>query len=192
MTAEVSAILPIRSFAGMTRLSPALDPADRRALSRALADRAMDAVNGAGLEVVVVSDDSEVRAWARTRGANTATDSGFGLSASVTAVVGELHDAAWMVIHADLPLIDAETLASIAKMVAAGATVVCPSLDGGTNVIAGHGAFEFSYGPGSFPRHLARLPQAKVYVSRAAALEIDTVDHYLALSTLGYTPSLAP
>jgi 2-phospho-L-lactate guanylyltransferase len=187
----VTAIVPIRSFHGMTRLSNELTPDERYTLSRWLADSVMEAVLGAGLKGVVVSDDPAVRTWAQSRGADTASDRGSGLSDSVSAAVGDLRGGSWIAIHADLPLIQSGIVAEIARTVDAGKTVICPSLDGGTNVIGAHGPFEFSYGPGSFTRHLAKLRNAKIWIDRSTALEVDTIEHYLALSTLGFTPSLA-
>ena len=94
-------------------------------------------------------------------------------------------------VHADLPLIDAASVELVTQCLDAGQWVVCPSLDGGTNAIAGFGPFEFSYGPGSFTRHLAMIPDATVIVSPSLAIEVDTVEHFRALSKLGYVSTLA-
>jgi 2-phospho-L-lactate guanylyltransferase len=175
----------------MTRLSSDLTANQRHALSTSLASVAVKAALGAGLRVVVVSSDPEVRAWATVNGAESIDDRGSGLSESVTAAVGLLGDDTWLVVHADLPLLDSDTMVRLAGLVATGGSVVCPSLDGGTNIIGGSGPFEFSYGPGSFTRHLAERVGATVVVSKALAIEVDTADHHAALSALGYMPSLA-
>ncbi len=174
----------------MTRLDNFLDPDARRALSIELAGIVHDAVSRAGLDTVIVSDDEEVRTWAAHRRAACAEDSGAGLDASVAAVVSSLQTP-WAVFHADLPLITHNSVALVAHEIADGRPVVCPSLDGGTNVIAGFGPFDFSYGPGSFTRHLAMLPGATVLVDPALAIDVDTAAHYLALSRLGHPSSVA-
>lgn len=192
MKTVVTAIVPIRSFNGMTRLATELTPSERGALSQHLADVVVDAASEAGLDVVVVSDDLDVRRWARAKGARPVDDRGSGLSDSVSGVVTDLDDGPWIVLHADLPLVNPAVVAAIAREVAAGLSVVCPSLDGGTNVIGGRGSFTFDYGPGSFTRHLAKLPGARVLSELALAIEVDTVDHYRALSKLGYLSRVAP
>ena len=56
-------------------------------------------------------------------------------------------------------------------------TVLVPSYDGGTNVIAGTGSgFRFSYGMASFHRHLAANPDATVLTHPLLALDLDTGD----------------
>ena len=191
----VTAVVPIRSFQGMTRLSDELTSAQRRELSEHLATTVVDAASRAGLTVVVVSDDPEVREWASGKLCVIASDgdtgTGQGLNRSVTQAVAGLGWGAWIVLHADLPLIDPAIVSRVADEVAEGRSVVCPSLDGGTNAIAGWGPFDFAYGPGSFTNHLSKLPDAKVIVDRAIAIDIDTIGHYTALRTLGRTPSLA-
>jgi 2-phospho-L-lactate guanylyltransferase len=191
LRAAVTAIVPIRSFNGMTRLSTELTPDERRSLSENLADSVVDAALASGLDVVVVSDDPDVRAWARTKKVQPVDDRGSGLSDSVSGAVSDLEGGPWIVLHADLPLVNPTVLTAIARKVETGGSVVCPSLDGGTNVIGGWGPFTFEYGPGSFTRHLAQLPDARVLVELALAIEVDTVDHYRALSKLGYLPRVA-
>ncbi|HZD03689.1 MAG TPA: hypothetical protein VE173_02190, partial [Longimicrobiales bacterium] len=40
-------------------------------------------------------------------------------------------------------------------------------------LIGGHGPTSFSYGPGSFRRHLPRLPRPRVIVRLGLALDLD-------------------
>jgi len=80
----------------------------------------------------------------------------------------------WAVIHADLPLVTVEDLAAFFGAMAGGAAIA-PSHDGGTNVIgAGLAEFRFQYGPGSFHRHLAAVPGARVVCRPNLALDLDT------------------
>lgn len=174
----------------MTRLNDVLSADGRRALSIDLAGVVHSAVADTGLHVVVMSDDADVRSWADALGSDVVRDGGAGLSQSLSSVVADLATP-WAVFHADLPLLDSASVALVAREIVGGRSVLCPSLDGGTNVIGGCGTFDFSYGPGSFTRHLSMLPGARVIVDRALAIEVDTAAHYTALSTLGYTSRVA-
>jgi 2-phospho-L-lactate guanylyltransferase (CobY/MobA/RfbA family) len=54
-------------------------------------------------------------------------------------------------------------------------SAIVPSYDGGTNVIGGHADdFPFSFGPGSFQRHLAKAPSAVVVTLPRLVLDLDT------------------
>ena len=67
-------------------------------------------------------------------------------------------------------------LEGVATRVASGTTVLAPSRDGGTNLIAGTGHFAFAYGPGSFVRHIAAAAGAAplVLIRTGLAVELDT------------------
>lgn len=80
MSTGVTAIVPIRSFSGMTRLSSDLTANQRHKLSTSLASVAVKAALGADLRVVIVSSDPEVRAWATVKGIDSIDDNGSGLS----------------------------------------------------------------------------------------------------------------
>lgn len=169
----------------MSRLASVLRPDQRRALSLSLASRAVNASREAGLDLSIVSASPDVRAWADRRGLVTYPDPGGGLSVACAAAVAHIGDAPWIVLHADLPLVSASALRRVAQAAAAD-TVLVPSLDGGTNVIASTGRFPFAYGPGSFHRHLARTPAATVLPSAALSIDIDTPAQY------AVCPELAP
>jgi 2-phospho-L-lactate guanylyltransferase (CobY/MobA/RfbA family) len=78
------------------------------------------------------------------------------------------------VIHADLPLVSPPALQQVFDLARTN-TVLVPSYNAGTNIVAGTGsAFRFSYGPGSFHRHLVDNPHAVVHTSPLLALDLDT------------------
>jgi 2-phospho-L-lactate guanylyltransferase (CobY/MobA/RfbA family) len=56
-------------------------------------------------------------------------------------------------------------------------TVLVPSSDGGTNVIASRGWFPFAFGPNSFEHHFATVPTAAVMPSPELSIDIDTPVH---------------
>jgi len=180
---DVVAIVPIRDFQGMTRLAPVLSRRQRSSLARVLAERVVAATDDAGLRTLVVTASDDVWRWAVGRGLSVCDDPGSGLSAAAGAGVACSGDKPWIVIHADLPLVTAAAVAGVAQA-AINSTVIVPSHDGGTTVICGYGRFPFSYGTGSFHRHLAAEPRAKVFVSPQLSVDIDTPEHLASLPAL--------
>jgi 2-phospho-L-lactate guanylyltransferase (CobY/MobA/RfbA family) len=84
--------------------------------------------------------------------------------------------AAWMVVHADLPLLRPADLAPVVEHLESGGRAIAPSSDGGTSLLGASDPMPTSYGPGSFHRHLVRLgPGVRVFVSLGLALDLDTV-----------------
>ncbi len=149
----VAVLLPVKPFAdAKLRLSPALGPAARRDLARAMASHVL-ACAGA-LPVAVVCDDAEVAAWARDRGALVVWEPERGLNRAVEAGVDRLAaEGARRVIVAHADLAFAGDLVWVGRF--AGVTLVPDHRDDGTNVVCVpvRSGFTFSYGPGSFARH---------------------------------------
>ncbi|HZQ57255.1 MAG TPA: 2-phospho-L-lactate guanylyltransferase [Acidimicrobiales bacterium] len=147
-------LVPVKRFAeAKVRLAPALAPADRAALAREMAAAVLRAAHP--LPVAVVCDDTEVAEWARARGALVVWEPGRGLNGAVEAGVEQLALAGVervVVAHGDLP--HATGLATIIG--GEGAVLVPDRRRDGTNVavIPATVGFRFSYGPGSFERHL--------------------------------------
>lgn len=150
---SASVVVPVKAFsAAKVRLAGALEPAERAALARRMAEVVLAAA--APLPTVVVCDDDEVRAWAEGAGARVVWCPGRGLNGAVADGVAALRAdgvETAVVAHADLPL--ATTLGWAAEF--PGVTLVPDRRLDGTNVVAvptGAG-FAFSYGAGSFARH---------------------------------------
>ena len=108
-------------------------------------------------------------------------------SACAAAIEGA---PAWIVAHADLPGIDGPLVTSLAELARNG-VVIAPSADGGTNVIGSNEPVRFSFGPGSFHRHFAAHPHARIVVAPRSAVEIDTPAHLRSLPTR-WLPSTLP
>ena len=189
MSKEILAAIPVKPFGvAKRRLADRLDAPARSRVGRAIAARTAEAATDAGALVAVVTGDPGVAGWARSRGYLTIDErnaSAPGLDGAAEAVVD---DAArrrrpWAIIHADLPLITPASLRAIFDL-ASDNTVLVPSYDGGTNVIAGRGTrFAFSYGPSSFHRHIAANPRCVVRTDPLLALDLDTrIDLERALS----------
>ncbi len=151
----VAVLLPVKAFSdAKLRLASALDPAQRRALARAMATHVLEAAQD--LPVAVVCDDTEVADWARGHHALVVWEPERGLNRAVEAGVERLATEGArrvVVAHADLALAgDLGWVGAFADI-----TLVPDSRDDGTNVACvpvGVG-FTFSYGPGSFARHSA-------------------------------------
>ena len=170
---ETVALIPIRSFTGLTRLADSLDTRQRSRLSRTLAAGVLAAVSGAGLRAIVITSDSDVSGWALQHSATICEDPGTGLSEAAGAGVEMVGTAPWLVIHADLPLVTPRSIENVADMCVT-TTVIVPSYDGGTTVIGGRGRFTFSYGSGSFRRHYASAPNATIIISPELSIDVDT------------------
>jgi 2-phospho-L-lactate guanylyltransferase len=172
---HAAVLVPVKSFAvAKGRLSPLLTPDQRKRLSQWMAERVLAAAGE--LATYVACDDDEVAEWARARGAQVMWRPATGLNAAVTDSVSELRDMGVeyvVVAHSDLP--GASDLASLAR---ADHIVLVPDhrLDG-TNVVGvpTDVSFDFSYGGGSFTRHLqqAMASSHAVTVRHDAVLSLD-------------------
>jgi len=75
---------------------------------------------------------------------------------------------------------------------ASNTTVLVPSQDGGTNLIASEGPFPFAYGPGSFHRHFASVPRATIISTAELSIDIDSPTQLAAFPELSRASSLSP
>jgi 2-phospho-L-lactate guanylyltransferase len=183
---EAAVLVPVKSFDhAKVRLAAALPSTQRSALARAMGARVLAAA--LPLPVAVVCDDEEVAAWAASLGARVIWAPGQGLNQAVTegvACLAAVGVRQVTVAHADLPL--ATELVSLG-LICGGrdlrvVTLVPDRRLDGTNVAVvptGCG-FCFSYGPGSFRRHVNEALRAglalQVVQSAELAWDIDVPD----------------
>ena len=148
-------LVPVKPFAeGKRRLAGALSASERGRLVREMATQVLRSAGR--LPVAVVCDDTDVAAWARESGALVVWEPERGLNRAVEAGVERLAaEGVAQVIVAHSDLARARELAWVADF--AGVTIVPDRQDNGTNVICvpARSGFTFSYGPGSFARHVA-------------------------------------
>jgi 2-phospho-L-lactate guanylyltransferase len=153
------------------------------------------------IAVAVVSPDPEALALAARLGATAVRQAGSGLNEGLGAGRAWAEAAgasALLVVPADLPAVDAATLAEVvaAARSAAGpagepVVVLVPDRGGtGTNVllVAPAGAIPFAFGPGSRAAHAAAArARAITYVEVAGplALDLDTPEDLLAAEAAG-------
>lgn len=163
---DAGVVVPIRSFAGAkSRLAARFNAAERARLMQAMAERVAAAAGS--LPVAVVSSAPEVGAWAEDLGLDLLPDPG---SLDGAADAGRrwalgLGLARVVVAHADLPLV--ESLAPLAAPGPEQVAVLVPChRDDGTPLLSVPpvAAFRFSYGPGSFARHVAEAHRAGLRV----------------------------
>lgn len=170
-------LVPVKAFGeAKLRLAPALSPGQRRRLARTMATRVVR--SAAGMAVAVVCDDTEVAQWARSLGALVIWEPGRGLNGAVQEGVsrlGVMGVESVVVAAGDLPL--ATDLHWVTEF--DGITLVPDRRRDGTNVICVpvRAGFNFSYGPGSFSRHLAEAERVgtavRVVHSSPLAWDVD-------------------
>ncbi|MEY4175385.1 MAG: hypothetical protein RI900_2550 [Actinomycetota bacterium] len=171
-------LVPVKAFAdAKARLATALSPAERESLARYTATRVLAAAAPAA--VYVACDDDSVAQWASDHGAHVLWHPSVGLNRAIGNSVADLValGAPHVVIaHGDLP-----RATGLAALAAAGCITLVPDHAGdGTNVLSLPLPIEFgfSYGVGSFRRHLAAALASglRVRVRRdpLLALDIDT------------------
>jgi len=168
-------LVPVKAFeAAKGRLAAELEMSERVGLARHLAEGVVNAC--AGLDVVIVSEDPGVAEWAQAHGAEALHNPMPGLNAAVTHGTAELAARGVervLVTHADLAW-----PAALPDLFDLDGTVLVPDrhLDG-TNalVVDTDAGFTFSYGQGSFARHLSEADRlaAPVHVVRGVGLDLD-------------------
>lgn len=179
---EMWAIVPVKRLdRAKERLFPILGDA-RQDFAAAMASHVIATLAGSGLfaGIVVVTSDPHIASIAEGVGARVTPDQGDGLNAAMASGIayaraaGAAHLA---LIHADLPLLDGETLDRIVRLYRQGdeaVVVPCRRRDG-TNVLLlpTDMPFQPAFGQGSFERHCAMLGAAAVIGEARAAVDID-------------------
>ena len=174
----VLAAVPLRqSISPKSRLASVLSADTRRRLSMAMAARVLTAISESGAQPVVLAADTSVLHWAEQGGWEAVLDPEPSLNAAADGAVesARARGMAWMVVHADLPLVCRADIAAAARAIGARRWVLAPSSDGGTSLVGGPGEMEsgFAYGRGSFQRHLAALRHRCTQVLYRLGLALD-------------------
>ena len=148
----------------------------RSTLGRALAERTATLTIEAGLIPILVAGDEEVGEWALVNGFPSIPDPGEGLDAAALAGADWAVEASseWIVLHTDLPLLTVSELEELKESLTRAGMVIAPSADGGTSALGAREPADFSYGPGSFHRHLGRLPAAAIVIRPGLLHDVDT------------------
>ncbi|MHB8263448.1 MAG: 2-phospho-L-lactate guanylyltransferase [Acidimicrobiales bacterium] len=177
------------------RLATVLAPEARAKLAREMAEHVLDAARP--LPCAVVCDDNEVSQWAARRGAIVLHAPAQGLNRAVSSGVETLFSygaTEVIVVHSDLPY--ATNLIRLSGY--NGITLVPDRYESGTNVVcipAGC-TFRFSYGQGSFRRHLDEALhtglQVRIIQDTELGLDVDMPeDLYMAFGDTRTVPENA-
>jgi 2-phospho-L-lactate guanylyltransferase len=192
-------VIPSLGFArGKSRLAPVLAPPERRAFSRACFRHVLKAARETvgARHTLVVSSAREALGLARRSGAVALVERRRNLNESARQATNfalRRGAHAVIVVHSDLPALEARELAQLAAPLARGRGVVlAPDREkSGTNAIAIRSGERFNYrfGPASFAKHLSearrrRLP-ARIVTSPGLANDVDTPQDYRRLGNWG-------
>jgi 2-phospho-L-lactate guanylyltransferase len=164
----LTVLIPVRSLDdGKRRLANMLTPDERRLMVEAMLRDVVAAAQSCDRisSIVVVTDDDDAANLARRLGAAALSGIGpIGYSRTVALAVNHLRESnphAIIVIPADVPLVTADELSTVAAAVAAPGAVALVEADpdGGTNCIglSAFAAVEFQFGACSFRRHVESI-----------------------------------
>ncbi len=170
--------VPIKPFGvAKQRLASVLDAKQRSTLGRTVAARTTSMIALSGARPIVVTSDDGVARWAKSLHLDVLPEqlaAPPGLDRAAHSVAGAARNEAWAVVHADLPLATEADFEAAWAALDSRPGVVAPAHDCGTNLIAASGSLDFSYGAGSFIRHLRRLSGAAVVTRPGLAHDLDT------------------
>lgn len=179
---EPVVLVPVKAFAdAKARLAGVLSPSHRESLARFTAERVLAAA--APARVYVVCDSDTVAQWAADHGASVLWHPGVGLNNAIMHGVADLAGAGLehvVIAHGDLP-----RAIGLASLAAPDCITLVPDRAGeGTNVLTLPlpTDFRFSYGAGSFHRHLAMAMERALHTGHRVrvlrhpllGLDIDT------------------
>ena len=188
-------IIPSRMLErSKTRLAAILDPAERRAFSRACLRHVVKVARhvAGARRTVVVSRAGEVLELARRLGVYALMEQRPGLNAAVRQAGGfakRMGASGIIVLHADLPQLSAKDVACLmGAVVRHRGVALAPDRDlTGTNALGLRppGRFRFRFGPGSFDKHCSEARRLRAHIRVVArpglAADVDTPKDYLTL-----------
>lgn len=160
------------------RLASVLNPAQRMELAFVTLGTVVAAVEGAGLEPIVLTPDPAAISGISRAGVMAEAPQVAGLNEALEAALRDLGSDVTLVLHADLPLVTSRELERLMAALDQGpAAALVRSRDGGTNamLMSPPRSFRLSYGPGSFRAHVAAAFKAGLAVTAlsSADLELD-------------------
>lgn len=190
-------LVPVRDPGlGKTRLSEVLRPEARAALTSAMLADVVHALQGGGIDRIVVLAAGPVAASAATAlGVDVLRDppGRQGLNAALDAASRQVRANASLVVPADLPLLRPQDVTELIQT--DGEVVVAATNDGGTGGLLRRPAWviDTSYGEGSAARHLLAARQAGFTAERVEVPGFsDDVDDVDDLQAVADHPDLGP
>lgn len=203
------AIVPVKPLRrGKSRLADVLTQDERTDLNRRLLTHTLDTLTAMPEfeQVLVVSRDQAALSMARDHGARTVQENGapqLNLALARATVVAKTYATRGvLILPADLPLISAEDVRAMLKLIQDPPVVVISPdrRHDGTNalLVCPVGLIDYEFGPGSFQRHCQRARAAgarlEIYEAPSLALDMDLPEDLEMVSqTLeAYLQNLAP
>lgn len=187
-----TAVVPLKLGEGRkSRLSGLLSPAERTRLSDQMAAHVLAALARAPSVTRVLCLSAAAPSFAEV---SWKRDEGRGLNAELMAVMAMPDISRLLILHGDLPLVEAEDIEGLIKAAGADGVSVAPDRHGtGTNAMAvAGGVVSLAFGEASFARHMATIQPAPAVVRRRGlAFDIDTPDDLLAAVDAGFRCEMA-
>lgn len=172
-----------------SRLGPALDAAERRALVLAMLDDVLRAIRGAhDGALVVVTPDEDVRPLATSHNAQLLADDGLGTNAAIITALASTTvgtSDAVLILQGDLPQLLAEHVSAMQQALTelnSPGVLLVPNDDGGTSALGlrPSSAMPTAFGPesGAAHRRSAELTDVPLQELPIAALssDVDTIE----------------
>ncbi len=157
-----------------SRLADALTAPDRIALARRLLAHVTQVLGGhREIEETVLLAAERPQSWTGP----WIADQGRGLNGELEAARLSLGERWLLIVHADLPLLRAAELDALLGAAARSGSAIAPDRHGsGTNALAlcDASVLAFCFGPDSFRRHRAQLPDAAIVKEEGLGLDLDT------------------
>ncbi|MCY4466495.1 MAG: 2-phospho-L-lactate guanylyltransferase [Chloroflexi bacterium] len=205
-------IIPVKPLQyAKSRLSTVLEPEQRFLLAQAMFRHVLSVVMQAGsvTGALVISRDTKALAIARELGAKTLQESAeSNLNPALlraTMVLRAWRADAVLVLPADLPFINGDDIVQLVSLSKERSIVIATdSEQDGTNalLVRPPGAIEYTYGAGSYARHIKEAEQKGIAVQRyespRTSLDIDVpadlhmYQRIIAKGQHSHLPSLAP
>ena len=181
-----TAIVPLKQGPERkSRLAKALSAQARAALSDRMARHVLVCLGDCpSIERVILLSPAPLEDCA----AEWRRDGGQGLNRELADVRADLGPVPVLVIHGDLPCLEAEDVEALIEAAGHGIAIAPDRHETGTNAlaIADGRAFPFAFGADSFARHKQEAGPAAAIVSRPGlALDIDTPDDLEFVEDLG-------
>ena len=133
--------IPVKPFGvAKARLSGTLSSAERSSLGKQIALRTAQVAQGTGARVAFVTGSDTVARWAANLGFEVIRElapRGLDGAAADAAAAAASAGSAWMILHADLPLLATEDLGAAVAAGRTASVVIAPSRDGGTSLLNG-------------------------------------------------------
>jgi len=186
---EVHAVVPLKALSrAKTRLSPILSPRERQILSLKMLEDVLYALTSSNNvnRIVLISPDTMIKQHFKNYDVKFLTERSSGLNQAVEqATEWCVNNGAGSVLVslADIPLLCAADLDELVKLKKDSCVVICPSVNGGTNLLlrSPPEIIPTKYGAQSFGKHLREAYDRNVAVgvfwSPHMAFDIDTPRH---------------